>query len=237
MAGIRHCLLVNHRVEPDVLAAVLPEPLVPAVHLGQAWVTVVVVRLEKMRPAGLPPAVGVTDDQLLFRAMVELDGRRGAHFLRSEARSGAVAAVASTVSSFNYHRSSVRLAVGADRIGLVPRRRGAVADAVASFDIGAASTELPASSSFARLDEAVTWLADVFDAFQPDGRGGVDVVSVNQDRRPHLAVPATCRFDQLTPGGVLGLHGAVLDSVLMLDRSRVHHHRVSRAHQITAGRS
>src|SRR5258708_34236553 len=47
-------ILVNYRVDPDVLAAVLPAPFRPVVVGGHAIAGICLIRLGQIRPAGMP---------------------------------------------------------------------------------------------------------------------------------------------------------------------------------------
>jgi uncharacterized protein YqjF (DUF2071 family) len=81
----RHCVLANFAIRPDALAARLPAPLRPDVHDGTAFLSIVIAEMERMRPAFLPAALGITYTQVVYRAVVSCRGERGVHFLRSDA--------------------------------------------------------------------------------------------------------------------------------------------------------
>ncbi len=51
-------ILVNYRVDPEVVAAVLPAPFRPVIIGGHAIAGICLIRLGQIRPAGLPPAAG-----------------------------------------------------------------------------------------------------------------------------------------------------------------------------------
>ncbi|MCP2299227.1 putative conserved protein (COG2071) [Nocardia amikacinitolerans] len=74
---IERRLLVNYRVEPDVAAALLPAPLRP--HLVGDWAVagICLIRLGRVRPVGLPSAVGVRSENAAHRIAVEWDGPDG----------------------------------------------------------------------------------------------------------------------------------------------------------------
>lgn len=52
-------ILVNYRIDPDVLASALPAPFRPALVDGQGVSGICLIRLRHLRPAGLPAALGV----------------------------------------------------------------------------------------------------------------------------------------------------------------------------------
>ncbi|PXX61113.1 uncharacterized protein DUF2071 [Nocardia tenerifensis] len=74
---IERRLLINYRVEPEILARLLPEPLRP--HLAGDWAVagICLVRLGQVRPVGLPAAVSVRSENAAHRIAVEWDGPDG----------------------------------------------------------------------------------------------------------------------------------------------------------------
>ena len=55
MAGlIKRRLLVNYRVDPKVMQRFLPKPFRPKLQNGQSIAGICLIRLEQIRPAGLP---------------------------------------------------------------------------------------------------------------------------------------------------------------------------------------
>lgn len=70
-------ILVNYRVEPEALAAVLPVPFRPALVHGHGIGGVCLIRLGDVRPAGVPRALGVTSENAAHRIAVEWDTAEG----------------------------------------------------------------------------------------------------------------------------------------------------------------
>ncbi len=64
-------LLVNFRVRPDVLANLLPEPFRPKLVGGAGLAGICLIRLEKVRPLGLPGFIGVASENAAHRIAVE----------------------------------------------------------------------------------------------------------------------------------------------------------------------
>jgi uncharacterized protein YqjF (DUF2071 family) len=65
-----HCFLMNFAVRPDVLALRLPDHVRPDVHDGWSYLSIVIAEMERMRPAFLPRALGITCCQVVYRAVV-----------------------------------------------------------------------------------------------------------------------------------------------------------------------
>ena len=64
-------LLVNFRVSPDVLAGLLPEPFRPKLVGGAGMAGICLIRLEKVRPLGLPGSIGMASENAAHRIAVE----------------------------------------------------------------------------------------------------------------------------------------------------------------------
>lgn len=74
---IKRRLLVNFRVDPAVMRASLPSPFRPKLHAGQAIAGVCLIRLEGIRPVGLPAFLGISSENAAHRIAVEWDGPDG----------------------------------------------------------------------------------------------------------------------------------------------------------------
>ncbi len=57
---IKRRLLVNFAADPKVVQGLLPEPFRPKLHRGKSLVGICLIRLEQIRPAGLPGIFGVS---------------------------------------------------------------------------------------------------------------------------------------------------------------------------------
>ncbi|HAV63719.1 MAG TPA: hypothetical protein DCY13_15300 [Verrucomicrobiales bacterium] len=64
-------LLLNYRVRPDVLAALLPAPFQPKLIGGWGIAGICLIRLEQLRPRGLPVAVGLASENVALRIAVK----------------------------------------------------------------------------------------------------------------------------------------------------------------------
>jgi hypothetical protein len=70
-------ILVNYRVDPDVLARLLPAPFRPKRVGGMGVAGICLIRLRALRPRGLPAWIGLTSENAAHRIAVEWeeDGR------------------------------------------------------------------------------------------------------------------------------------------------------------------
>ena len=68
---IKRRLLVNFRADPGVVQRILPQPFRPKLHRGRSLVGICLIRLEQIRPAGLPGTLGLSSENAAHRIAVE----------------------------------------------------------------------------------------------------------------------------------------------------------------------
>src|SRR4051812_24844935 len=68
---IERRILVNYRVDPKVLAPLLPPPFRPQLVHGQAMAGICLIRLRGVRPRWLPARLGISSENAAHRAAVE----------------------------------------------------------------------------------------------------------------------------------------------------------------------
>jgi hypothetical protein len=66
-------ILVNYRVDPEVLALLLPPPFRPKIVHGFGMVGICLIRLRSIRPKGLPAWLGISSENAAHRSAVEWD--------------------------------------------------------------------------------------------------------------------------------------------------------------------
>lgn len=70
---VRRRILANYRVDPDVAARWIPAPLRPKLQNGFAIAGVCLIRLEDIKPEGLPCVPGLCSENAAHRVAVEWD--------------------------------------------------------------------------------------------------------------------------------------------------------------------
>jgi hypothetical protein len=74
---IKRRMLINFRVDPVVMQRHLPSPFRPKLHQGFAIVGICLIRLEHIRPVGLPSLFGFSSENAAHRIAVEWDEPNG----------------------------------------------------------------------------------------------------------------------------------------------------------------
>ena len=74
---IRRRVLVNFRVDAETMSRFLPSPFRPKLQRGYAIAGICLIRLEQIRPAGLPRFCGVSSENAAHRIAVLWDGPDG----------------------------------------------------------------------------------------------------------------------------------------------------------------
>src|SRR5664279_2959069 len=74
---IRRRLLVNFRVDAEVMRRFLPAPFRPKLHNGYAVAGICLIRLEQIRPQSLPSFLGIASENAAHRIAVQWDDPAG----------------------------------------------------------------------------------------------------------------------------------------------------------------
>ena len=176
-------ILVNYRVDPRVLAPLLPPPFRPMVVRGAGIVGICLIRLKRVRPAYLPPWLGISSENAAHRMAVEWDDtgvvREGVYIRRRD-----------TNSWLNV------LAGGRIFPGVHHHARFVVNESVNSFAISLRSDDAATSVSLrcrrtARLPETSVFrsLEDISEFFESGSLG----YSATHDPTRHQGLELRCR--------------------------------------------
>lgn len=148
-------LLVNFRVEPDVVERLLPQPFRPKLHEGHAVAGICLIRLEEVRPKGLPRILGLSSENAAHRIAVRWEddkgSREGVYIPRRDTGSFMNHLAGGRIFPGEHHRSTFRVEDEGDRIALaMTSSDGRVQVEVAGRMVGT----LPATSMFRSIAEA-----------------------------------------------------------------------------------
>ena len=154
-ATMQRRILVNYRLPPKAVGAMLPPPFRPHLVHGHGIAGICLIRLGDVRPAGLPPALGITTENAAHRIAVEWDTPdgpvTGVYIPRRDTSSPVAALLGGRAFPGWQHRADFRVEEGAGSYRIdVSSRDGRVGITVAAHEAGA----LPTDSVFASIDDA-----------------------------------------------------------------------------------
>lgn len=112
--GLDACLLLALSTPLDDVAHIpLPPPLRLVTHRGHAFWNLVVCHIDKMRPMGVPRALGMSYHHVAYRFYVTVDTPQGPvsglYFLHSQADNRLIGQTGNLVSNFRFHYGPVEL--------------------------------------------------------------------------------------------------------------------------------
>lgn len=229
----RDCFLVNFRMAPAVLAAVLPTSLQPDLYEGQAFLSVVIADMDRMRPAFLPALFGVTYQQVVYRAVVRSGDQRGVFFLRSDADNRLMVAMGNLLSFFRFHRARIVRTRGADRhhVDLVTDPSDH-ADIHATFEPPRQPPTDPdaPASLFPDAAAAQAFLVELYTAFRPSASGEtLDRVRIKRGAwHIQLMDAPRARFDFMVGSKAFPGGSTELDSVIYVRDIEYYWHTLER---------
>jgi hypothetical protein len=158
---IRRRLLVNFRVEAEVMTRFLPAPFRPKVHDGYAIAGICLIRLEQIRPAWLPRICGVASENAAHRIAVCWDDassqtQEGVFIPRRDTNSWLNHFAGGRVFPGEHHLANFAVSDDGAAITMSARAR----DARMAVEIRARESEsFPVSSCFASLAESSAFFA------------------------------------------------------------------------------
>ena len=153
---IKRRLLVNFRVDPAHIQRLLPRPFRPKLHRDHAIAGICLIRLEHIRPAGLPAGIGFSSENAAHRVAVEWTdasgiAREGVFIPRRDTGSRLNSLAGGRLFPGEHHHARFTVSDEGDHIELaMDSDDGQVSVRI----VGQASDTLPASSCFDTVVEA-----------------------------------------------------------------------------------
>lgn len=153
---IRRRLLVNFRADQAAVRRILPHPFRPKLHRGHAIVGICLIRLERIRPSGMPGLLGVSSENAAHRVAVEWTDpegaqREGVFIPRRDTSSLLNRLVGGRLFPGEHHLAKFVVSDSGSHVELAMRSLDA---SVSLSIIGDDAESLPASSCFGSLAEA-----------------------------------------------------------------------------------
>jgi hypothetical protein len=152
---IRRRLLVNFRVDPEVIQRHLPSPFRPKLQQGNAIAGICLIRLEDIRPKRVPRLFGLSSENAAHRIAVVWEDkgteREGAYIPRRDTGSLMNHLAGGRVFPGEHHRATFEVKESGDRIELIMH----AADGRVQVNVaGRVAPALSPTSVFRTLEEA-----------------------------------------------------------------------------------
>lgn len=215
---IERRVLVNYRVEREVLPKLLPTPFRPKVVCGYGLVGICLIRLERLRPRSFPACVGLSSENAAHRAAVEWDDngmmREGVFIWRRDTDSRLTACGGGWLFPGIHHQASFHVNDSAERIEIELESNDRVMGVTVR---GRPTSHWPTGSVFTSLAECSAFFEAGSLGYSPTRRSkqyqGLELRSHNWQARP-LAIEEvrSSFFDDadLFPRGSLKFDNALL---------------------------
>ena len=152
---IRRRILVNFRVEPEVMQRQLPSPFRPKLHHGKAIAGICLIRLENIRPKRFPEIVGFSSENAAHRVAVTWcengTTREGVYIPRRDTGSLINHLAGGRIFPGEHHRAKFNVRDVGERIDLQMKSVDGDVEVKLAASV---ATELQSTSSFANVLEA-----------------------------------------------------------------------------------
>jgi hypothetical protein len=185
-----------------------------------------------MRPVGVPAALGITYDQIVYRVVVRCGGERGVHFLRSDADNRLMCELGDRLTFFGFHHADIAFDDGDDGVLSlsVSGPPGSPARIEDRFDLAAAGSQPPSSSRFDDAATAQAFLVELYAAFARDAaHDQIEIVRIARgDWAPRFLAPTGGTYDFMQRGPLFDAGTAELDSIISVGDVPYRWHRLER---------
>ncbi len=152
---IRRRLLINYQADPNVVQTLLPNGFRPKLQQGHAVVGICLIRLEQVRPRGLPNFMGLSSENAAHRIAVQWDrgGQEleGVYIPRRDSSSGINQWLGGRVFPGEHHAATFDVQQSGNKIDLAMHSNDQVVRVAVQGQI---SQTWPSGTMFASLQEA-----------------------------------------------------------------------------------
>jgi hypothetical protein len=153
---IKRRILVNFRVDPEVMQRFLPSPFRPKLHANFAIAGICLIRLERIRPKSFPALLGFSSENAAHRIAVKWDDpsgqpQEGVFIPRRDTGSLLNHLTGGRIFSGEHHLAKFHVIEEGERIDFSMKSRD---QRVRVQVCGQESNTLPLDSCFASLDES-----------------------------------------------------------------------------------
>jgi hypothetical protein len=167
-------MLVNFRVRPDTLAAVLPPPFVPKLINGWGMAGICLIRLKGIRPRHMPEIIGMNSENAAHRIAVQWESqgemRDGVYIVRRDSSSRLNTLAGGRLFPGVHHHATFEVAEAGNAFYLEMRSDDGKVSVLVDATIG---TALPTTSIFNSLPEASRFFETGSIGYSPAATEGV----------------------------------------------------------------
>jgi hypothetical protein len=150
-------VLVNFSVDPAVAAALVPRPLTPALRNGFAVAGICLIRLERLRPKGVPGVIGLASENMAHRIAIRYptaEGPRDGVFIwRRDTDQALTSLLGGRLFPGVHRRAAFRVSEGAGTLAMEVETQEGLADVSLSLRDAAAWAPTRLFETFADVME------------------------------------------------------------------------------------
>jgi hypothetical protein len=187
-------ILVNYRVDPDVLAALLPAPFRPKLVQGSGIAGICLIRLAHLRPRGLPAFLGLSSENAAHRIAVEWEEqgqlREGVYIPRRDTASRLNTWLGGRLVPGFHQHARFRVAEQAKHFSVALDSDDQRTHVVVEADL---ADSLPATSVFQSVAEASAFFEHGSIGYSPARRGSDSVQGIRLDAFNWQVAPLAVR--------------------------------------------
>jgi len=224
----KSCFLVNFGMKPELLASLLPHPIKPDIHNGEAFLSIVISDLVDMRPTFIPKGLGFNFNQIVYRAIVTTNGERGVHFLRSDADSRIMCFTGNLFSFFHFNYANILNTSTWGRHNIELTSKDKQANIKASYDTSKLVYDMPESSVFSNLTAAKEFFAELYVAFSTMSNQTTAVRIKRTNWDVSLVSDAHAKYDFMDGSDMFPKGSTRLDSIFYVQNLFYHWHTLEK---------
>lgn len=165
-------ILVNFRVDPEVISKILPSPFRPQLVNGHCIAGICLIRLKQIRPSFLPWIFGVSSENAAHRIAVEWDvddeTRTGVYVPRRDTSSWLNSMAGGRLFPGRYHRASFEVEENEDHFHVAMESNDGAGSVKVSGDV---SLKLASESTFESMAEISQFFASGCLGYSPNASG------------------------------------------------------------------
>jgi Uncharacterized conserved protein (COG2071) len=138
------CFLLSYALPEEAVNGLLPKGIYALTHQGFAFLNIVISRILRMRPMGIPSLFGLTYWHIAYRLYASVDLApdktiAGLYFLRSDIDKSLMVLPGNALTDFRFHKASVQTSANGVLMRFkITQTPGEIADAEAVIETGAA---------------------------------------------------------------------------------------------------